>query len=330
MSKIEWTEKTWNPLAGCTRVSAGCENCYAEIMAHRLMHMGQEKYAGTVKKTAGGKIQWTGKINLDEKALAIPYLTKKPTFFFVNSMSDLFHENVPFAFIEKVYRVMAENAQHTFQVLTKRSKRMFEFFEWLAGCVKNAGIDSVPTQSSNIMDYLIALPNVWWGVSVENQESANERIPYLLQIPATVRFLSCEPLLGYIDLTSIAQKDGTGKIICYYQVLHPIIDAGDGSRKSIDWIIAGGESGHNARPMHPDWVIGLKNQCVIYDVPFFFKQWGEWAPHMLSKAKALKSVMHNGFGQDMCKVGKKASGSKLQGIEYKQFPKGYYKADLLL
>lgn len=317
MSKIEWTEKTWNPLAGCTRISAGCENCYAEVMAHRLMHMGQEKYADTVKKTAGGKIQWTGKINIDEAALSIPYKTKKPTMFFVNSMSDLFHNNVPFEFIEKVYMVMVENSQHIFQVLTKRPKRMVEFFEWLATGVKKVGLDSVPTQSSNIMDYLSALPNVWWGVSVEHQEAANERIPYLLKIPAVVRFLSCEPLLGYVDLTNAFWSKN--------QV--PIGELRDLLVNKIDWVIAGGESGHNARPMHPDWVIDLKNQCKEVNVPFFFKQWGEWAPvHDLRvNEKGIAGKTWYTFDPDtsVCKVGKKLSGSKINGIEYKEFPKGY-------
>lgn len=259
MSAIEWTQKTWNPLAGCKEESAGCENCYARSMAWRLMHMPNpdvaKKYAGTVQKTAGGKLQWTGKINFDLEAITIPERTKAPTTFFVNSMSDLFHPSVPFYFIGLVFTQMKDCEQHTFQILTKHPDRMLEFFEsgiWI-----------------NSKGYT-PLPNVWLGVSVEDQHVADKRIPALLQTPAAVRFLSCEPLIGALNLEGyIPYPDSTAPLG---------ITEEDIEIWPIDWVIAGGESGHNARPVHPDWIRSLRDQCKDAGVPFFFKQWGEWLP----------------------------------------------------
>lgn len=263
---IQWTDATWNPIAGCSKVSDGCKNCYAEKQAASGRLQQFPKYQGTVNEQG----LWTGKINLDEKALLAPLNRKRPTKYFVNSMSDLFHENVPDEWIDKIFAVMALCSQHTFQVLTKRPDRMQEYVasrlyapfyinralyailnlpighqwnppEWLSNSLQS----STPKPLSPI-------PNVWLGVSVENQQAADERIPLLLQTPAAVRFLSCEPLLGAVDLSKyIQESQPTG---------------------AIHLVIAGGESGPGARPMHPDWARSLRDQCQSAGVPFFFKQ----------------------------------------------------------
>lgn len=228
MSKIEWTEQTWNPIAGCSKVSEGCRNCYAEKMAKRLVAMGVDKYAGTVDERG----LWTGEILLDEQKLNEPLSRKKPTRYFVNSMSDLFHENVSSETIGRIFNIMVKAHWHTFQILTKRPKRM-----------QAAVTAYYDTFNLPVLRY----DNIWLGVSVENQETADERIPLLIQTPAAVRFISAEPLLGPIILPSL---------------------------KSLSWVIAGGESGPCARPMDPDWARSLRDECQTAGVPFFFKQWG--------------------------------------------------------
>jgi len=287
-SSIEWTEVTWNPVTGCTKVSAGCKNCYAESIFKRF-----EK-----------KWHKFGDVTCHEDRLQQPSKIKKPSKIFVNSMSDLFHKDVPFAFIDKVMKVIEDNPQHTFQILTKRPEIALEYFRsWTI----HFGFPE----------------NIWLGVSVENQKSANRRIPILLDIPAKVRFLSCEPLLGEINLNFIEPNDGavidslSGEINNYY---------GDfvGSSSAIDWVIVGGESGQNARPMHPHWVRSIRDQCQEAGVPFFFKQWGEWAevPFYDDRKKFENLHRFDGAGLPtfMGKVGKKKEGSLLDGREWKEFP----------
>lgn len=210
-SSIEWTNATWNPVTGCTKISQGCEHCYAERMALRLQAMGQPNYANGFRVT------------LQEHMLQLPLAWKKPKLVFVNSMSDLFHEKVPTEFIQRVFAVMECAANHTFQVLTKRADRLRQIaadLPWPA--------------------------NVWMGVSVENEDVA-WRIDELRQVPAAVRFLSLEPLIGPLQSLNL---------------------------EGIHWAIVGGESGHGARPMDPEWVRAICNQCRRAGVPFFFKQWG--------------------------------------------------------
>ncbi|MDM9627183.1 phage Gp37/Gp68 family protein [Rhizobium sp. S152] len=221
-SRIEWTEATWNPVAGCSIISPGCTHCYAMRMAERLDLMGQEKYRGLTRRS-GGRPKWNGKIRLDENALAIPYAWKTGRMIFVNSMSDLFHEEVPIEFVSRVFSVMKDCSRHTFQVLTKRSDRLFSI--------------------ANKLDWPT---NVWMGVSVESADYKH-RIDDLRATPASVKFLSLEPLVG---------------------------DVGRLNLSSIDWAIAGGESGPGARPMEPSWVRSIRDQCVDADVAFHFKQWG--------------------------------------------------------
>lgn len=222
-TSIEWTDATWNPIAGCSIMSAGCTNCYAMRMAARLEAMGVEKYRGLTRKS-GGRAKWTGKLAFDEKALSAPSTWAKPRNVFVNSMSDLFHPDVPAEFIRKVWRVMAETRRHTYQILTKRPDRMAEI----------------------LRDGFDVLPNVWLGASVEDGRVLH-RLDELREVPAAVRFVSFEPLIG-----SVA----------------------DGRLDGIHWAIVGGESGPKARPMDPAWIDEIFRMCAESGSTFFFKQWG--------------------------------------------------------
>lgn len=221
-TSIEWTDSTWNPVAGCTILTAGCSNCYAMRMAARLEAMGVEKYAGLTRKS-GGRAKWTGKLFLDRKSLSIPATWSKPRRVFVNSMSDLFHSDVPAEFIAQVWQVMADTPRHTYQILTKRPDRMIE-----------------------IVPGLPRLPNVWVGTSVEDARVLH-RIEELRQVPATVRFVSFEPLIGSVAAADLAE---------------------------IHWAIVGGESGPKARYMDPSWVQEIEVMCRRAGTAFFFKQWG--------------------------------------------------------
>ena len=238
-SKIEWTETTWNPITGCTKISDGCKNCYAERMTKRLQAMDLDKYKNGFDK-----------ITLHEDYLNEPLKLTNPTMIFVCSMSDLFHEEVPYSFIDRVFDVIRQTPQHTYQILTKRAINMYKYFH----------DRTIPK-------------NVWLGVTVENKK-ARDRIQYLKQLNAIVKFISCEPLLedlGKLDLNLI------------------------------DWVIVGGESGHNARKMNKEWVLNIKEQCELYHVSFFFKQWGV-------------------YGEDGVKRSKYKNGKLLNGKEYLEKP----------
>jgi protein gp37 len=313
-SKIEWTEKTWNPITGCTKISEGCRNCYAEPMANRLQAMGQIKYTHGFEKVV-----------CHEKALEEPLKWKKPCKIFVCSMADLFHDDVPFDFIAKIFETMEKCPQHTFIVLTKRPERMVEFI----GGTSGAGLSAPP------------LPNVWFGVTAENQEQADKRIPILLQIPAAKRFVSIEPMLGPIDLTDLAEdfpgkghtdediQGGGGHMDALYYDGNPIDDPRyEGA--TLDWVIVGGESGKNARPIHPNWVKTIRDQCNTEDIPFFFKQWGEWKTEYREGTKVdmeyLKDNQTVAMGDGKTnhvlytRVGKKKAGRLLDGKEYSEAP----------
>lgn len=289
-SNIEWTQATWNPIVGCSIVSPGCTNCYAMKMAARIEGMNAEAYAsgrkptaphydGTTKNVNGNNV-WTGKLaRASDETLREPLRRRKPTTYFVNSMSDLFHESVPDEWIDQVFAVMALAPQHTFQVLTKRAKRMRKYLsrevDWsaLLGATStsmhtNGRID---TQRATELHHRMTaatmpwpLPNVWLGVSTERQKEADERIPEMLVTPAAVRFISAEPLLGPIDLHEVIPE--------------PLSWSHAHGFSGLDWVIVGGESGPGSRPMHPDWARALRDQCLAAGVPFFFKQWGNWYP----------------------------------------------------
>jgi len=253
---IEWTEATWNPLTGCKEISPGCTNCYAAVMARRLAAMGQRKYAGTTKQLPNGKTVWTGKINLDPASLQIPLQRKKPTMYFVNSMSDLFHDDVPDEFIWQVFRTMRLASQHTFQVLTKRAERMQSMLR------ERTNEHAIRTLEEPGFNIHWPLPNVWLGVSVEDQARADARIPLLLQTPAAVRFLSLEPLLGPVQL---------------WRHREPCCECGYEAKFcklcGLDWVIVGGESGAGARPCEVGWIRSVVAQCRAA-VPVFVKQLG--------------------------------------------------------
>ena len=228
-SAIEWTDSTWNPVTGCTKASPGCAHCYAEAITLRF-------------KRGGPFLPGQSEIKLHPERLGLPISWKLPRRIFVNSMSDLFHEEVPLEFIQKVFDVMVEADRHIFQVLTKRHERLLEVFEELPWP-----------------------PNVWMGVSVENQYWAEKRIPNLIKVPASIRFLSVEPLLKPLTLG-------------------PYLN-------DIDWVIVGGESVPRARPLDPKWVRYIRDECKTRGVPFFFKQWG--GRNSKSRGRALDGEVYN-------------------------------------
>jgi len=271
-SKIRWTEATWNPITGCSVVSAACKNCYAmKLAGTRLQH--HPSRVGLTQDTANGPV-WTGDVRFNEGWLDQPLRWKKSRKIFVCAHSDLFHESVPDEWIDQIFAVMALAPQHNFQVLTKRPRRMLAYLsqdrrkEWADCAVRLWGENDPDALHDSVYGgrplYTneAVLPNVWVGVTVENQEAADERIPLLLQTPAAVRWVSMEPLLGAVDLERA--RDIGETLACH------------GSLKLLDWVVVGGESGPNARPMHPDWARSLRDQCAKAAVPFFFKQWGEW------------------------------------------------------
>ena len=230
-TKIEWTDRTWNPITGCTKFSAGCAHCYAEIMARRLKAMGNPKYGNGFQVT------------MHPEALTEPLLWKKPHNIFVCSMSDIFHKDVPFEFIDQIMQTIAQTPQHSYQILTKRAERMNEYF------------------STHFIPQ-----NVWLGVTVETN-NVKQRIDYLRNIPATVRFLSCEPLL-----------ENLGEI----------------NLQNINWVIVGGESGNQARPMKEEWVLNIKEQVDKSGAAFFFKQWGTWGSDGIKRDKHKNGILLQG------------------------------------
>jgi protein gp37 len=243
-TSIEWTDATWNPVAGCSIVSAGCKNCYAMQMAKRLQAMGVEKYSGLTRRS-GARTIWNGVVREDHAALKIPFGWKKPRKIFVNSMSDLFHEGVSDGFISTVWEVMGATPYHHYQILTKRPERMKEF------------VCSRP---------LRVLPNVWLGTSVENAEVV-KRVEALRDIPAVIRFISFEPLIGPVGAVDL---------------------------KGIHWAIVGGESGKGARPIREEWIDEIYEQCADYRTVFFFKQWGAWGKDNKRRSKKANGRFYRG------------------------------------
>lgn len=366
MTTIEWTDETWNPVTGCSKVSQGCKNCYAERLwpkveaaERRREHFEWQK----VTPRAFTEIR-THPLRLDA-----PLHWKKPRRIFVNSMSDLFHEDVPDQFILQVFDVMRQCqngwtpvlggekgklvASHTFQILTKRPQRMLDFCTRLR-FAQNDGrglylAESLPHNGFNPMR---ALRNVWLGVSVEDQATADERIPLLLQTPAAVRFISAEPLLGDIRLGAWLQRSPSAAFVAG-KVTADMPEWTRTGSTALDWVITGGESGPKARPSHPDWFRSLRDQCAAAMVPFFFKQWGEWwevghdlhednkpvqidvdsgeADEWFSKGDQLIAAdghIFNSFDtmpmntpcRLMTRIGKKAAGRTLDGRTHDDYP----------
>lgn len=279
MTSIEWTEKTWNPVRGCSRVSPGCDNCYAMRLARRMDHpaVADPSTDRSLDKPAGayfgltayrrGKVDWSGKVRLVPEMLDDPLRARQPSVWFVNSMSDMFHEGLHDPEIAAIYAVMAASPHHVYQILTKRRDRMKHFYEWFAAKtqgdpvlarallystarlygIEHRLLGGLDQQNKRTFEW--PLPNVWIGMSTENQQYFDERIGFVHEIPAAVRFLSIEPMLGRIKLNATAR-------------LH------------LDWVIAGGESGYGCRHLIVDWLEDLVEQCRANDLPLFVKQLG--------------------------------------------------------
>jgi protein gp37 len=290
--KIQWLNlpgykgETWNPLLGCKKVSEGCANCYATKMAHRLMHMHTTDYMFVLKDNGESDPEkfkylreWNGQSHAMTKAFRRPFNWKSPHVIFVCSMGDLFFEKHSYDYIDKVFAVMASNPQHIFIVLTKRPKNMLEWFNWKDESWQNKGMQGNERiryycyhdygVKIEFKDWKWPLQNVWLGVTVEEQKHI-QRIDYLLHTPAAKRLVSVEPMLSAIEFDDLCHE---GQL---YDPLGGFGDINRGSGKKLDWVICGGESGHKARPMHPDWVRSIRDQCKAAKVPFFFKQWGEY------------------------------------------------------
>lgn len=329
-SKIEWTDATWNWLAGCTRDNECCDNCYAAGMSIRLEAMAladrdagrdpgaKAKYIGVARRNSAGRTGFVGAVNFDEGALLDVFSWRKPRRIFVNSMSDTHHPAVAREWLDLGYAAMAANPHHTFLVLTKRPHLLADY---LNDPETPARIRAVGEARGwrTLESGAWPIPNVWGGTSVGLQAHAEEKIPHLLRAPLARRFLSCEPLLGPLDLRQYLDR--------------------------LDWVITGGESGPRARPMHPQWALDIRDQCQSADVAFFFKQWGEWLPaeasgspeaitaiskitrehyeHGRAKATASQHVQLMPYltTQQFCyRVGKHAAGRELDGVIWDQIP----------
>jgi len=353
-TNIQWTDATWNPVIGCTKVSDGCKNCYASNMASRFSGKGQPMEGTAIRGN------WTGRILLKPETLDIPLHWRKPRRIFVCSMADLFHADVPDEYIDRVLAVTQMCPQHTFQICTKRPERMHEYFTaemepdagWLPGSKARFAIeDAIACEEDAFGAWLpdtqwdaigaaadhteLPLRNVWLGVSIEDQATADRRIPWLLKTPAAVRFVSYEPALGPVsfDVRWLEdQCDQCSRTIprnlagCYNPWTGD--DDCDGSpvgNPLIDWVIAGGESGPNARPAHPDWFRSVRDQCAEAGVPFYFKQWGGWAsfwqvPDNNDFGHPSEYPTTRVDGKTVYRVGKRA-GCLLDDVEHKEFPR---------
>lgn len=348
-SAIEWTDASWNPIRArntgtrkvgwhCEHATTGCVFCYAEGFNLRL---------GTGLPFKPGHRE-NVELFLDEKMLTQPLRWKRPRKVFVCSMTDLFADFVPDEWIDRMFAVMALTPQHTYQVLTKRANRMRQWFTAdradTVGLAMLTIVDRIPYGHRRVP---WSLPNVWLGVSTERQKEADERIPELLATPAAVHFISAEPLLGPLDLTHISFGEGdprhkrqalTGQAYLYAEGIDrnpdmTVLTKLEKPMARLDWVIVGGESGHEARPMHPEWARSLRDQCAAAGVPFFFKQWGQWAPEpswYRDHPVSLPCRVWDGNrwtddggtnGEWVVRVGKKAAGRLLDGVEHNGFPK---------
>ena len=290
-TEIAWADSTWSPIRGCSRVSPGCEHCYAETMSARRL-------PGLMSPTTGEPLairtpsgpRWTRKVELIESGLTRPLRWKRGRRVFVNSMSDTFHEAVPDEWIDRIMAVGALCPQHTLLVLTKRSERQRDYWQLKFGHF-TCEYQQVPAKS---VSRIVPFSNLWCGVSVE--DSARKfRIDHLRETPAALRFLSLEPLL---------------EDLCHIDL------------RGIGWVIVGGESGPDARPMHPDWARSIRDQCVAADVPFFFKQWGAYCKYDQLPEDTARDVDAAGSSDDNgpLRVGAKTAGHLLDGREWQEFP----------
>ncbi|MFZ5719240.1 MAG: DUF5131 family protein [Pseudomonadota bacterium] len=371
---IEWTDATWNPVTGCSVVSPGCTNCYAmKLAGTRLQH--HPSRAGLTQPSKAGPV-WTGEVRLNEAWLDQPLRWRRPRRIFVCAHGDLFHEDVPDAWIDQVFAVMALSPHHTFQVLTKRAARMRAYLsdprtarrayelvcdraidEELLVVLQAPGCEETDAWPNLPRIHLgrFPLPNIWLGVSAEDQTRADERIPDLLATPAAVRFVSLEPMLGPVDLDAAWHGESALTADCWgdcawcdkgFSPRHnclkrePAALDVERGRSGLDWVILGGESGPGARPMHPDWARQVRDACAAAGVPFFFKQWGSWSvvydrdrddPDWRNPPNDRKTVGrylnlaggHGFHGERVCfvqPVGKAAAGRLLDGVTHDAMP----------
>lgn len=254
-SKIEWTEQTWNPTTGCTKVSAGCKNCYAETMHKRLNAMGAKGYEKLFNHL---------QVHFDR--FDKPFNRKKPTTYFVNSMSDLFHEDITHHYINRIFDNIRRADWHTYQVLTKRPQEMLDFFDFKLKDLQES-LWHCNQPLTNMQEMLSHYNHVWFGVSVENKKEGLPRIDLLRKLPCKIRFLSIEPLLE---------------------------DLGEIDFSGIHWVIVGGESGSKARRMKKEWVLNIQRQCAAQNVPFFFKQWGAYGEDGIKRSKTANGCLIDG------------------------------------
>jgi len=365
-SKIEWTDRVWNPVTGCTPVSPGCQNCWAKSMAISIQR--QERARAEKAAKEGKTIKPTGYptegdpfvVTYHEDRVVEPLRYKKPSKTFVCSMGDLFHEEVLRNIQTLIWGIMAGCHDQTFLVLTKRPERMSDFLNWvtkkdptkaLGWALHNAPINY--PRAIDLNPFSWPLKNVWLGVTAENQEMADKRIPILLDTPAAVRFVSVEPMLGPVDLEVVpcGACNHQGNIVVSWNE-NGRCSRCDGRRfEWPDWVICGGESGYDARPAHPDWIRNLRDQCKENNVPYFFKQWGAWVaceqkehgediilapqvPIPVREIKEMRTMTPDGkLGDEiqmtppvpegqviMAKVGKKNAGHELDGKEIMEWP----------
>ncbi|WOJ89684.1 phage Gp37/Gp68 family protein [Methylocapsa polymorpha] len=299
--EMEWADATWDPLAGCTRKSAACRHCYAEALTAASSQSGLWGHGFAEIGPKGPA--WTGQIALLEDRLALPLGWENPRRIFVNALSDLFHESLPVETIDRIFAVMALAPRHTFLVLTKRPKTMQPYLADPAAPGRIAGAMEAIAAKDGTPHKIDAwpLPNVWLGVTAENQKEADRRIPLLLETPAAVRWIAAEPLLESLDL-----KIGTW-----------LRDAPDGSAGAkLDWIVAGGETGPEAQPCHPDWARSLRDQCAKSGAAFFWRQWGEHIPAAGVEADSAQATDKMSWER----IGARPASRFLDGLLHEAFP----------
>lgn len=360
-TKIEWADATWNIVTGCRIVSPGCTNCYAMRLAGTRLRNIPSRIGLTTASKAGPV--WTGEVRFNREWLDQPLRWKRPRMIFVAAHGDLFADGVTDDQLDQIFAVMALSPQHIFQVLTKRPERMFDYLlEMERGFnhdhrdfarrwgVAAAEVTGSPCAAGAIEDIELPLPNVWFGVSVEDQRRADERIPTLLATPAAIRWISAEPLLSAIDIKPylfIYTHEDETALSTAPEGEMPVLPwrdpastpAADICTPRLDWVVAGGESGPNARPMHPDWARSLRDQCSEAEVPFLFKQWGNWQIASEGNGHLNHNMAHNdAFWIDidgtrhkpsstglmrpyaMHRVAKAVAGRLLDGVEHNGFP----------